>query len=315
LPLADARKMGAMMLFGEKYPDPVRMVSMGSFSRELCGGTHLRCTGEVERFEIIGEEGVAAGTRRITALTGRRARDYVARTRDVLQQASETLDVKPRQLPAAVRLLSEEVRDLKKCLSEGRRPAGRPTPSPSGSAGGQLDEVEHKMLLLEAAKILRVGPFDVAKRAAALANEVTQLRGKLQQQQATGVLTAEELLDRAQQVDQMRIVIAETPGVGVGVMRGLIDQLRKRAAPVSVLLASREGDNKVTLVAGLSRDLVDRGGHAGKWVGSVARLLDGGGGGRPDMAQAGGKQPEQLPQALAAAREQFEHMMAGCSDH
>jgi len=314
LPLADARKMGAMMLFGEKYPDPVRMVSMGSFSRELCGGTHLRCTGEVETFEIIGEEGVAAGTRRITALTGRPAREHLAQTRDVLQQASETLDVKPRQLPAAVRILTEQVRDLKKCLSEGRRPTDRSTPSRSGSAGGPLDQVERKMVLLEAAKILHVGPFDVAQRAAALANEVTQLRGQLQQQQATGVPTAEELLDQAQQVDQMRIVIAETPGVGAGVMRGLIDQLRKRAAPVAVLLASREGDNKVTLVAGLSRDLVDRGGHAGKWVASVARLLDGGGGGRPDMAQAGGKRPEQLPQAFAAAREQFEQMMAGCSD-
>ena len=97
-------------------------------------------------------------------------------------------------------------------------------------------------------------------------------------------------------------------------MRGLIDQLRKKAAPVAVLLASREGDDKVTIVAGLSRDLVDQGGDAGKWVGGVARLLGGGGGGRPDMAQAGGKRPEQLPKALEAARQQFEQMMVRPAD-
>ncbi|MFV2067524.1 MAG: alanine--tRNA ligase [Pirellulales bacterium] len=314
LPLADARQMGAMMLFGEKYPDPVRVVSMGTFSRELCGGTHLSSTGDVERLEIVGEEGVAAGTRRITALTGRKAREYVAQIEDVLQRASEALGVKPSQLSTAARALTQEIRELKKWLSEGRRPVERSAARPAENADRPLDQAERKMALLEAAKGLNVGPFDVADRAAALSNEVAKLRKQLQQQEATGLLTAEQLLDQAQQIDQLRLVIAETPGVGVGAMRGLIDQLRKKAAPVAVLLASREGDDKVTIVAGLSRDLVDQGGDAGKWVGGVARLLGGGGGGRPDMAQAGGKRPEQLPEALEAARQQFEQMMVRPAD-
>ena len=104
LPLAAARRAGAMMLFGEKYPDPVRMVSMGSFSKELCGGTHLSNTQQVERFEILSEEGVAAGTRRIVAITGDKAKQYAAQITEQLQSAAAALHVAPQQCPRRLKI-------------------------------------------------------------------------------------------------------------------------------------------------------------------------------------------------------------------
>ena len=121
LPLAEARKHGAMMLFGEKYPDPVRMVSMGTFSRELCGGTHLTNTGEVERFEILSEEGVSAGTRRITALTGARAAEHVEKTTAALGEAAKLLGVSAHDVAAAANELASRARELRKQLTGGGR--------------------------------------------------------------------------------------------------------------------------------------------------------------------------------------------------
>ncbi len=123
LPLAEARKQGAMMLFGEKYPDPVRMVSMGVAGhefRELCGGTHLTNTGEVGAFEIVSEEGVSAGTRRIVALTGGRAKEQAAETSRALELAATALGCGADQVPAAVAALVAEQRALKKQLSSGQ---------------------------------------------------------------------------------------------------------------------------------------------------------------------------------------------------
>ena len=119
LPLAEARKQGAMMLFGEKYPDPVRMVSMGEFSKELCGGTHLTNTGEVEQFEILSEEGVSAGTRRITALTGAKAAEHVKQIEAAAQQAAKLLGVSPHEVAEAVAALAAQARELRKQLSGG----------------------------------------------------------------------------------------------------------------------------------------------------------------------------------------------------
>ena len=112
-----------MMLFGEKYPDPVRMVSMGEFSRELCGGTHLNSTQEVGTLEIISEEGVSAGVRRIVALTGDKAQQHVDQTRSALQAAAQRLGVGALEVPEAVRELMHTVRDLKKQLTAGAKPS------------------------------------------------------------------------------------------------------------------------------------------------------------------------------------------------
>jgi alanyl-tRNA synthetase len=238
LPLGAARESGAMMLFGEKYPDIVRMVSIGDFSKELCGGTHLDNSGQIGLFKIVGEESVAAGTRRITALTGAAA---LARVR------------------------------------------------------------EHEAALAEAAALLRVPPAEVPRRVAALAKEVRELKKQAAAAPRAGGLTAERLLAEATQVGGVNIVVAEAPDCDAGAMRGWIDQLRKTASPVAVLLGSAS-DGKVTLVAGVSHELLARGVHAGEWIKSAAEIVGGRGGGKADMAQAGGKHPEKLAEALAAAR-------------
>ena len=246
LPLAQARETGAMMLFGEKYPDIVRMVSIGEFSKELCGGTHLENSGQVGLFKIIGEESVAAGTRRITALTGVEA------------------------------------------LAQVRR---------------------HEASLAETASLLRVPPGEVPARVAALVKELRDLKKQLAQAPRAGGVTADQLLSGAKRIGNVRVVVSEAPGAEAATMRQLIDQLRKTASPVAVLLGA-SGEGKVTLVAGISRDLEADGLNAGAWIRSAAEVVGGRGGGKPDMAQAGGKHPEKLPDALEAARKSIEALLA-----
>ncbi len=245
LPLAEARKTGAMMLFGEKYPDIVRMVSMGEFSKELCGGTHVDNTGQIGFVRLIAEESVAAGTRRVTALTGRKALARAREAETAWAEIAAALRVAPGEAPARVAALLKEVRELKKQVS-------------AGKAGG---------------------------------------------------VSAEKLLDSAVSLPHGKAVVAEAPGADAQLMRQLIDQLRKTASPVAVLLASRD-DEKVTLVAGISRDLEQRGLNAGEWIRSAAEVVGGRGGGRPDMAQAGGKHPDKLPQALTAAQESIAKLLS-----
>ena len=236
MPIAQAREAGAMMLFGEKYPDIVRMVSMGDFSKELCGGTHLDNTAQVGLFKIVGEESVSAGTRRITALTGSQALGHL--------QKAETA-------------------------------------------------------LAETAALLRVPPAEVPHRVAALVKELRELK-KHAASKGSSEVSAEKLLAEAAEIGGVRVVVAEAPGADANTMRQLIDQLRKQASPIAVLLGSREAD-KVTLVAGISRDLEQRGLNAGNWIRPAAETVGGRGGGKPDMAQAGGKHPEKLLEALEAA--------------
>ncbi|MEX0936525.1 MAG: alanine--tRNA ligase [Pirellulales bacterium] len=310
LPLAEARQVGAMMLFGEKYPDPVRMVEIGDFSRELCGGTHLDSTGEVGPFELVGEEGVSAGTRRIVALTGEKAREQRKRTESELAAAAKVLGVPPLAVPEAVGQLAQQVRALKKRLAgaggggEQKQPAAPTASSDESSSFAQM-----KAALQEAARVLNVGPTDVAARAEALRAEVEKLRQQVAQREAAGPLSADDLLEQSEPIGEVAVVIQETPGAGPGDMRQLIDQLRRKRSPVAVLLASREEDDKVVLVAGISRDLQERGVHAGNWVREVAKVVGGGGGGRPDLAQAGGKLPEKLPAALEAARKHLQEQL------
>ncbi len=249
LPLAQARETGAMMLFGEKYPDIVRMVSIGEFSKELCGGTHLDNSGQVGLFKIVAEESVAAGTRRILALTGTAALAHVRHQETLLAETASLLRVPASEVPHRVATLTKELRDLKKQLAAVPR------------AGG---------------------------------------------------VTAERLLAEAQEIGGVRVVVAEAPDADAGVMRQLIDQLRKTASPVAVCLGSA-GEGKVTLVAGISRDLQERGLNAGEWIRSAAEVVGGRGGGKPDMAQAGGKHPEKLSQALETARQSMHSLLEGAT--
>ena len=248
MPLAEARKSGAMMLFGEKYPDMVRMVSIGSFSKELCGGTHLDNAAKIGLLKIVGEESVAAGTRRITALTGRSAAGLSPPHARRAGRTAAALHVPPEEVPERVELMAKELKQAKKLSAAG------------------------------------------AKKA-----------------EGAGV---EGLLAAATKVAGTTVVIAETTG-GPQVLRQLIDQLRRKSAPIAVMLGARQDEGKVMLVAGFSRDLVDRGLDAVAWVRTAAALVGGSGGGRADMAQAGGKNPEKMAEALAAAQADIEKLLRG----
>jgi alanyl-tRNA synthetase len=244
LPLAEARHAGAMMLFGEKYPDVVRMVSIDGLSRELCGGTHVTSTGQIGVVRIVGEESVSAGTRRITAVTGARALERFRHAEQTLAEAAAALKVPVGELPHRLVAVVKELKDLKKA-----KPA----------AGGTA-------------------------------------------------LSADELLAAAETVAGTRVVVADAKGGDAGAMRQCIDLLRRKGSPIAVLLGSVEGD-KVTLVAGISRELEEQGLSAGTWIKDPAAAVGGKGGGRPDLAQAGGKLVDQLPAALAAARQSIQRLL------
>jgi alanyl-tRNA synthetase len=240
MPIEQARSKGAMALFGEKYPDIVRVVQMGDFSRELCGGTHLDNVGQVGLFKIIGEESVAAGTRRITALVGKAALEFVRQEEEILADLAGMLRVPSGQVSERVNALLEEIKSLKKQVSQ-RRP----------EAGSRV--------------------------------------------------SADELLATAQTIAGATVVIQAVQDVSPDEMRQLIDVLRRKQATGLAVMLMSSVDGKVQLVAGLSKDLIERGLHAGNWLKEVAPVVGGGGGGRPDLAQAGGKSPDKINAALEQA--------------
>jgi alanyl-tRNA synthetase len=307
VPLEKARADGAMMLFGEKYPDPVRMVTMGDFSRELCGGTHLNATHEVGAFEIISEEGVSAGTRRIIALTGAKAQHYIERCRDSLELTARRLGVRPNQVPAAARHLVQTLRDLKKALSgSGKSPAHVADLPAAQSTPG---EGEIRQALRETARLLNVPLFDVPERIATMLTESETLQNELKQRDQRGSASVDDLVLQAEDCAGVKLVVAEIPMANGNLLRQLIDRIRKSHSPCAVFLGTVEGEDKVTLVAGISREVQDKL-PAGSWVKEVAPQVGGGGGGKSDMAQAGGKSPDKLLAALDHARQYARKQLA-----
>jgi alanyl-tRNA synthetase len=317
LPLADARKQGAMMLFGEKYPDPVRMVSMGSFSKELCGGTHLTNTGDVAAFEVLSEEGVSAGTRRIVALTGKRAAEYRTSLNNEYLQARSELHVSGQStLVSAAHDLLNDRKEIKRLNDSGAGGSSErakvvikkwegASELPNILAGTQLE----MRYLQETARVLSVAPLGVVERLRSMKADLLEISHRLLQRESAGPLSADSLLEKATDHGGVTVVLAEVPGVEPNLMRQLIDQIRQKKPLSAVLLATRQGDDKVTLVAGVSKELQDRGVSAGKWIGPVAKAVGGGGGGRPDLAQAGGKEPAKLPEALVVAGKTIDEML------
>lgn len=311
--LADARTAGAMMLFGEKYPDPVRMVSMGKFSRELCGGTHLSTTGDVGAFEVISEESVSSNSRRIVALTGKRAEQHRVETIETLKGAANLLGVSVHGVVDATRALMEDVRSLKKALTSGAKaPDSEAKKLPVAGDGSDPSYPEMRMLMRDLSRMLNVSASDVVARIESLQRDRAQLTEQLAQLTAGGQITADEMLADAEAVGEALLIVRSIDGANANLMRQWIDQLRKKSAkPVAVLLGTAEGDDKVTLVAGLSKAIVERGVKAGQWVGEAAKAVGGGGGGRPDLAQAGGKEPAKLPEALKAAADSMRKSLGG----
>ncbi len=313
IPLADARQQGAMMLFGEKYPDPVRMVSMGSFSKELCGGTHLTSTSQVEAFEVLSEEGTSAGVRRIVAVTGPRAVEHREQMIATICKLADHLRTTPLETPAAVAALIERRKDLKRALDSGTTPQEWPSDGAKPNDWGKPEDLEYvavKSALSEISHLLSIAASGIAERALAMQAEIAALTKQLDGRDAAGPVTGNTLIERGESIDGVMVVIVDTPGVAPNLMRQLIDTVRAKAKSAAVLLAASDGEDKVTIVAGITSDLQDRGLSAGKWIGPVAKVLGGGGGGRADMAQAGGKHPEKLGEALAVAKTVISEMLA-----
>ena len=241
--LKEAKKLGAMALFGEKYPDRVRVVSMGDYSRELCGGTHLDNTGQVGLCRIEAEENVAAGVRRISASTGRKAIGRIREQEDLLKDVAIQLKTPQLQdLPKKVSQLQDEIKTLKQQLAK----------------------------------------FTKASVADSVAG----------------------ILSEAQQVGEAKIVCRKLEGVDRETLRDYADQLRKDGGSIAILLGA-DIDGKVALLAAVSKDLVKKGVKAGDCVREAAKAVGGGGGGRPDLAEAGGKDVSKIDEALTVGREVY----------
>ncbi len=239
---------GVRAFFGEKYGDEVRVVEIGDgFSREFCGGTHLASTGEVGFFKIVSEEAVAKGVRRMVAVTGREAIEYVLAADRHLREAANMLNTSPDQLAERVAALQKEIKDLKK------------------------------------------------KAASGAVQDIKALRA--------------ELADNAEELAKGRMVVAEIPDVSVPLMRELIDWMRARFESAAICVASRS-EAKAILLASFTDDLVAQGMKAGDLVRQIAPIVGGSGGGKPTLAQAGGKNPDAIPQALDKAREMLREMLS-----
>lgn len=242
LPIAEARELGAMALFGEKYPDNVRVVRMGDWSIELCGGTHLTNSGQVGFCKLVAEEPVAKGVRRISAVTGAKALERTRQTESLVKDLCGLLKSPADELAKRITALQDELRDAKRELAQ----------HASHAAAGAIDQ----------------------------------------------------LIAQAESIGGVRIVTYFVESATRDSVREMIDLLRDKASPAAILLGAVI-DGKVSLTAAVSKDLIARGLHAGDCVKSAAKIVGGGGGGRPDMAEAGGKDPSKLADALKAGADYF----------
>ena len=238
LTIEEAKKTGAMALFGEKYGEKVRVVEIGDFSKEFCGGTHVKNTGAIGSFKIISENGVAAGVRRIEALTGAGVTKYYAELEERLNEAAKVVKATPATL-------------VEKC--------------------------EHLMAELKA-----------------LQSENESLKSKAAKD-ALG-----DVMNQVVEVKGVKLLATSVPGVDMNGLRDLGDQLKDKLGDGVVVLAS-ELDGKVNLIAMATDGAQAKGAHAGNLIKGIAALVGGGGGGRPNMAQAGGKNPAGIPNAIAEA--------------
>ncbi len=244
--LEEAKKSGAMALFDEKYSENVRVVSMGDFSRELCGGTHVANTGVITAFKIVSESGIAAGVRRIEALTGEGVFAYYR---------------------------------------------------------------EQEAVLAEAAKLLKASPASVLEKIGHLLAEVKALQSENESLKSKAAKDAlGDVMDQIKEVKGVKVLAARVDGVDMNGLRDLGDQLKEKLGEGVVVLASA-ADGKVSLMATATDGAMKAGAHAGNLIKAIAVCVGGGGGGRPNMAQAGGKNPAGIDEALTKVTEVLEDQM------
>jgi len=246
LTIEEAKKTGAMALFDEKYGDTVRVVSMGDFSKELCGGTHVKNTGDIANFKILSESGVAAGVRRIEAITSQNVIEYYRNIEKELEEVCAAAKTQPANLIDKVSSMVAEIKAL----------------------NSELESLK--------AKAAKDAVGDVM-------NQVSEVKG-------------------------VKLLATAVPGVDMNGLRDLADQLADKIGGGVILLAS-DADGKVNLVAKATDDAIAKGAHAGNLIKGIVALVGGGGGGRPNMAQAGGKNPAGIPEAIAKTTEVLEGML------
>ena len=244
----EAKKTGAMALFGEKYGDVVRVVKMGDFSVELCGGTHVANTGVISSFKIISEAGIAAGVRRIEALTGEGVIRHFEEIETELKEAAKAAKAEPHNLTKKIESMLEEIK--------------------------------------------------------ALQSENEKLKNKLAKE-ALG-----DVLDQVVEVKGVKVLAASVPDVDMNGLRTLGDQLKDKLGSGVVVLGSALG-GKVSLLAMVTDDVMKKGAHAGNLIKAIASCVGGGGGGRPNMAQAGGKNPDGMKDAMEKAVTVLEEQIQG----
>ena len=234
--IEEAKQSGAMALFGEKYGETVRVVGMGEFSKELCGGTHVKSTGMIGSFKILSESGVAAGVRRIEAVTGSNVTAYYQKLEEQLNAAAKTLKTNP---------------------------------------AGLVERCEHLMAEMKA-----------------LQSENESLKSRAAKE-ALG-----DVMDQVQEIKGVKLLASKVAGVDMNGLRELGDQLKEKLGEGVVVLIS-ENEGKVNMVAMATEAAMGQGAHAGNLIKGIAALVGGGGGGRPNMAQAGGKNPAGMDEAIA----------------
>ncbi|WP_035121594.1 alanine--tRNA ligase [Cohnella panacarvi] len=237
-PIAEAKAMGAMALFGEKYGDIVRVVRVGDYSLELCGGCHVRNTSQIGLFKIVSEGGIGSGVRRIEAVTGKGAYNYLDDQLGLLKQAAALLKSNVADVPKRIEAAQAEARQLQR----------------------DNESLQSKLSRLEAA----------------------------------------DLVGQAKSVGGVTLLAAQVNASGMDALRGVADELKAKLGSAVLALGAVDGD-KVNLIVAVTNDLVGKGLHAGKLIKEIAAICGGGGGGKPELAQAGGKDPSKLAEALAAA--------------
>ena len=239
--IEDAKKEGAMALFGEKYSDQVRVVMMGDYSKELCGGTHVDQTGSILVFKILSETGIAAGVRRIEALTGNAVFAYYKKIEEQLENVAKAAKAEPSMLVSKIEAYIEEIKTLR--------------------------------------------------------SENEKLKSKLAKN------SLGDILDQVVDINGVKLLAAKVPELDMNGLRNLGDQLKDNLGEGVVILASATAPDKVSLLAMVTDEVVKKGAHAGNIIKELATLVGGGGGGRPNMAQAGGKNPQGIDSAIAKAKE------------
>ncbi|HEY4601209.1 MAG TPA: alanine--tRNA ligase [Cerasibacillus sp.] len=244
MPIDQAKEMGAMALFGEKYGDVVRVVQINGYSIELCGGCHVQNTSEIGLFKIIAESGIGAGTRRIEAVTGQKAFEYMDEQIQLLNKTAGLLKTQVDNIPSRLDQLFQGIKELEK--------------------------------------------------------ENESLHTKLAHSEVSS------MLEKVENINGVNLLTANVQVKDMNQLRRMIDELKQKLT-TGVILLAMESKGKVQLAAGVSKDLTEKGLHAGNLIKHAAQICGGGGGGRPDMAQAGGRNPNKIPEALAFAKEYIEN--------